>query len=254
MKLQTKIYGCHSRDKMIEDYKKELGGNLDITYDDRENGGNAYYTIRKALLSPINEDTTHLLVLPDDMQLCNNFLEKLEFIVNKFPKKIISLYPCFCNSLGHIYNTPYHRVVILAAGGLVFPVQIIKEMIEWIDNCYTKYTRLSSDTLIDDVAIQAWAKDYSVDMITIIPALVQHIGDNSLLGDFPIRKTNFFIDDLTEEQLKDVDWNSNDILQWKYNNSNVFPLPGTKVEKIPLIPDNTRIITFRYSSLGNTFI
>ena len=36
MKLQTKIYGCHSRDEMIEAYKKELGNDLDIIYDDRE--------------------------------------------------------------------------------------------------------------------------------------------------------------------------------------------------------------------------
>lgn len=252
MKLQTKIYGCHSRDEMIEAYKKELGNDLDIIYDDRENGGNAYYTIRKALLSPINEDTTHLLALPDDMQLCNNFLEKLEFIVNKFPKKIICLYPCHFNALKRVYSTPYHRVMTLAACGLVFPVQIIKEMIDWIDSCYTKYKGFTVDNLIDDTAMQAWATDYSVDMITTIPALVQHIGDNSLLGDFPIRRTNYFIDDLTEEQLKDVDWNSDEIMQWRYGSA--FLLPGMGIQGIPLVSDNTRTTTFRYSSLGNTFI
>ena len=52
MKLQTKIYGCHSRDEMIEAYKKELGNDLDITYDDRENGGKCLLYNPKSSIKP----------------------------------------------------------------------------------------------------------------------------------------------------------------------------------------------------------
>ena len=213
--VNIKIYGCHVRDENINKCKEVLFlSDSDIVYDDRPNGGNAYYTFRKALLEPVPEGVTHRLVLPDDMQLCSNFKERLDKLVDKFPRKVIELYPFDYNFMDELKSTPYFRVITLAACGIVFPVKIINEMIEWIDNCYTKYTNHTVENLIDDIAVQTWCDDFRVDTITTLPALVQHIGDVSLLGDFPVRRTKWFIDDLSEEEILKVNWDSDEIKEY----------------------------------------
>ena len=246
--LDIKIYGCHVRDENIHLCQQALNlSDSDIVYEDRPNGGNAYYTFRRALLEPVPEGVTHRLVLPDDMKLCSNFLERLTFLVNKFPKKVIELYPFDYNFMENLGYTPYYRVITLAACGIVFPVQIIKEMVEWIDNCYTKYTGYTVDNLIDDMAVQAWCNDYRVDMITTLPSLVQHIGDVSLLGDFPVRRTKWFLDDMSEEDLEKINWSSDKIREFHlipidlFNNIKTF-------EEITITNYSKK-----RSSLGDTF-
>ena len=250
-KLDMKIYGCHIRDNFINNYKKTLTlKDSDIIYDDRPNGGNAYYTFRKALLQPVEEGVTHRLMLPDDMQLCEGFMDRLRFIVDKFPKKVLELFPFGYNKLTEIPGkTPYYRTFAPAACGLVFPVQIINEMIDWIDNKYTLYNNVTVDQIIDDSAVLSWCQKFSVDMITIVPALVQHLGDISLLGDFPIRRTNFFLDDMPEDVKANINWDSNEIKEY-------HPYPGKRLPngsyEFRLVEQTTTILNPQYSSLGIT--
>ena len=242
-----KIYGCHSRDENINLCKGILNlKDSDIVYDDRPTGGNAYYTFRKALLEPVPKGVTHRLVLPDDMQLCEGFQDKLEFLIDKFPKKVIELYPFDYNFLEGINPNPYYRVITLAACGIVFPVQIIKEMIDWIDTKYTKFKNTTVDVLIDDTAVQTWCNDYSVDVITTVPSIVQHIGDKSLLGDFPIRRTNYFWDDMSQEQKDSLDWNSDKIQE--------FHCIGISKGGKPIFSEySIKYLGRKVSSLGDTF-
>lgn len=249
--VDIKIYGCHSRDAFIEKYKETINlDSTDIIYDDRPNGGNAYYTFRKALLQPVEEGVTHRLILPDDMQLCEGFKERLNFLVSKFPKKVLELFPFGYNALDSLSEkTPYYRTFAPSACGLVFPVQIINEMIDWIDNKYTLYHNTTVEQVIDDTAVMAWCQEFSVDMITTIPALVQHLGDDSLLGDFPIRRTNFFIEDMPEDTRAKINWESDEIKE--YHPHPKKRLPDGSYE-FRLVEQTVTILNPQYSSLGIT--
>lgn len=260
--LDIKIYGCHSRDENIKKCMSILNlKDSDIVYDDRPKGGNAYYTFKKALTQPLEEGITHRLVLPDDMQLCEGFKERLDFIVNKFPKKIIELFPFGYEALPPLpVETPYYRTFAPSACGLVFPVQIIKEMIDWIESDYLAKTHLTVDNVIDDVAVLDWCKNFSMDMLTTIPSLVQHIGDISLLGDFPVRRTKFFYDDLTEEQKNLVNWENAKIKELhpipnRYTKTHRTPFKdknGNTLYPFDLSESKIRIVNAKQSSLGNT--
>lgn len=253
--LKIRLYGTHKRDENIIKCKSQLGlFDEDIFYDDRPNGGNAWYTHKKALVAPLDEKYTHLLTLPDDMELCSNFLERCNFLVEHFPKKIIVLFPFDFNQLSVDYlGTPYYRVVTPSACGIIFPVKIINEMVKWIDGAYTKDKHLTQETIIDDTAIQYWCKNFSVDMVTTIPSLVQHIGDVSLLGDFPVRRTNKFIEDLPKETVDKINWDTKEILEYKVMFGNPLGFNSKEKGKLYLVKNPPKILNPVYSSLGNTF-
>lgn len=260
--LDIKIYGCHSRDENIKKCKDVLNlKDSDIIYDDRPKGGNAYYTFKKALTQPLEEGITHRLVLPDDMQLCEGFEEKLNFFVNKFPKKVLELFPFGYEALPFLpKDTPYLRTFAPSACGLVFPVQIINEMISWIESEYLAKTYLTVDTIIDDTAVMDWCGNFSMDMITTAPSLVQHIGDTSLLGDFPVRRTRFFYDDLTEDQKRSINWESDKIREYhpilnRYSRMHRTPFKdedGNICYPFDLQEMKVRHLNAKQSSLGNT--
>ena len=201
--LDIKIYGTHKRDHFIEEYKKCLPiTDDDVIYDDRPNGGNAYYTCKKAWLQPVSEGVTHRLCLPDDMQLSKGFLKILNEMIEAHPDKVLCLFPF---DRMHVWkfaqrqNTPYFNVHIMSGCGVVFPVQYIKTCFEWIDNHYE-----NQDDIIDDIAMQEYFNANNVPYITTLPAIVQHMGDDSLITpNAPIRKTDVFLDDMGDIE---VDW------------------------------------------------
>lgn len=206
--LDIKIYGTHKRDRFIEEYKKILPiTDSDIIYDDRACGGNAYYTCKKACLQPIPEGVTHRLFLPDDMQLCSNFLDILNKIIETHPEKVICLFPfdrCRVWKYAYRQNTPYFNVHIMSCCGVVMPVQYIESCFKWIDENFP-----NQDAIIDDVAMQKYFEAHNIPFITTLPSLVQHMGDDSLVTPgAPIRKTDVFLDDMKNIN---IDWSTNKI-------------------------------------------
>jgi hypothetical protein len=55
------------------------------------------------------------------------------------------------------------------------PTKYIKSCFEWIDEVF-------DGKGADDYAIQRWARAHNIDIITTIPATLQHIGDDSILN------------------------------------------------------------------------
>lgn len=89
-------------------------------------------------------------------------------------------------------------------------------------------------------------------MVTTVPSFVQHIGDDSLLGDFPIRRTNKFIEDLPKETVDKINWDTKEILEYKWYFCN--PLESdSKAGILYKVENPSRILNPVYSSLGNTF-
>ena len=208
MKLDYKIYGVYKRQQWMEDYKKVLPiSDSDLIYDDRPNGGNAYYTCRKAWLEPVPEGVTHRFCLPDDIKLCKDFISLVQKVIEAHPDKMICLFPFDYSLYGknvELIGSPYYQTNIATCCGVIMPVNMIEDCFSWIDEHYH-----DKDAIIDDEAMQDYGSCKGIKNITTIPSLVQHIGDVSLITpEAPARRTQFFIDDLENY---DVDWSSQEV-------------------------------------------
>lgn len=207
-KLDIKIYGIHKRDNWINSQKKELSlFDNDIIYDDRPNGGKAIYACEKAWKQPIPEGVTHRLVFPDDMITCDNFVEIVTKIINTHPTCIIALFP---NAYRKIENdeifknlkSPYLKGKGFAGCGIIMPVEYIEPCFSWLHKIY----RDSFLNQIDDQAMYKWIKETNKNVINTCPALVQHIGDNSVLTpNAEVRRTAWFKQKINNNE---VQWDS----------------------------------------------
>lgn len=217
MEVDIKIYGIHERDFLIDKLKESLNlSDNDILYDDREIRGSCLYTLEKACKAPMSDTLTHRLVMPDDMIVCNDFYTVINKIINTHPDKIICLFP-YCyhrheNEYQYQPNTsPYIRSNGLVAGnGLIFPVQMIEPMFEWIHEQHPD----DFNDYRSEFALRAWIRHSHSTLINTIPAPVQHIGDD-YGSHLPYevtenRKTSYYRKDC----LTDVNWESKDILDF----------------------------------------
>ena len=188
-KLVVKIYGVESRRSCIDSIVNQLSIPEDhIFIDDRPNGGDVMYTAKKAWLSD-HGDATHVLVLQDDIELCDGFLDICSTIVETHPDKIISLFPFqFLREeerLKHI-TTPYIATFCISGQGIIMPVEYVKPCFDHIKSVY-------DDNIADDTGIGSWAYNRRIDIVTTIPAILQHIGDISALdSNRPVRRTVYY--------------------------------------------------------------
>lgn len=208
MKIQYKIYGHPSRIDMIRNLKNELQLDYSEVYlDDRKNIGNSLYVMKMAMLSKIDDDTTHILAIPDDMIVCNDFISITQRMVETHPDKIISLFPLgnekvIGDGISIDYDKPYMNVYTLYGNGIIMPVEYIKPCFDTIKNKF-------NDNAPDDSAIQYWAGANNVECITMFPSTVQHIGDKSIIDSrLPIRRTKYFMKDMPKE----INWEQKTIL------------------------------------------
>ena len=203
-KLAFKIYGVLQRINIIKSIADQININSnDIYLDDRPNGGDALYTAKKAYLSDTG-DATHLVVFQDDVELCNDFINICEQIIAAHPDKIVSLFPfdyqMYSNQCENI-GTPYLSVDIMSGCGVIMPVQYIEPCFDYIKSEF-------DDKIEDDMGIKKWAEHAGVDIITTIPATIQHIGDRSILNKYrPIQRTYYF------EKNPIADWSNQNV--WK---------------------------------------
>lgn len=73
--ISIKIVGVREREYMIDEMNRQLqlpAG--DIIYDERPGGGYAFPILKKAWLDPYVEEETHRVVLNDDLELCDDFI------------------------------------------------------------------------------------------------------------------------------------------------------------------------------------
>lgn len=221
-KIDIQIYGVHERDDMIANTVEKLGLSYNnVHYDDRPGGGLMMYTAKKAWFAPLMEGQTHRVALADDVEVCDGFYEVCEQIADAHPNAIVSLFPYeFMKRNPDVENvgTPYIKTLILSGCAIIMPVQYIKP-------CFDYIWEVFEDNCADDEGIQVWAEHKGIPIITTIPAIIQHIGDDSIAnkGCF-IRITVYYDEHLV------ADWNCKDVFK-PINKEWFFKNHGKKIMK-----------------------
>lgn len=91
--ISIKIVGVREREYMIDEMNRQLqlpAG--DIIYDERPGGGYAFPILKKAWLDPFAEGETHRVVLNDDLELCDDFINICNQIAKAQPNSIVSFF------------------------------------------------------------------------------------------------------------------------------------------------------------------
>lgn len=209
--FDIKVYGVEKRMPFIKNTVDKLClTNDDVFLDDRPNGGNVFYTAKKALLAKPQFGITHRIVLQDDIEVCNNFKQIASEIIKTHPDKIIALLPhdfyldmVIDKNKEMASITPYIANDKYVTGcGFILPYQYIQQYLLYAENyCNRNY-------MCEDQAWFAWAKKNNITILNTAPAIIQHIGDESILfqGKTPIGRTKFY------EEYPQANWGSKFIM------------------------------------------
>lgn len=198
-KCDVKIYGINERKENILHNKEILGlSDNDIQMVERcwENRW-PYKMAKKAFLQePSDPSITHRLVLQDDVELCPDFYEYLNKIVNARPDDIIMLTALDFrtqNEYADNLKSPYVEVGIYVSGcAVIVPLKYVEDMFKWFEQTYSQ---IAIGNPHEDVAFLFYAKAHNIKCITTVPSIVQHLGDQSSLCNYQhIMKTYYFSD------------------------------------------------------------
>ena len=187
VKIQYKIFGIREREWMVKETQERLGiPDSDVFYDEKHTGN--VYKIARTVWKKDLGDETHRCVLQDDAHVCDNFDEILHQAIEAHPYSIITLFPgMFLHCSKPPVETPYVRTNLVCGVGIVMPKEYIDECFNW---CDVNFPGMN----YDDYAIQLWAERYNAEVITILPAILQHIGDKSTLSKMRIRRYEHYTD------------------------------------------------------------
>lgn len=212
-KYDIKIYGVKQREDNIRKNQTKLDlSDDDIFFDDRPNGGTAFYTAKKTWNLPVPEGVTHRVCLQDDVEISDNFKDIVQQIIDAHPDAIVAL---MTSELGlreqdnnhkfykefALSNTPYVYPAYSTGCALIIPVQYLKYIWEW---CY-QYGHEDTD---EDVSMFYWAKQFNIPYISPIPNIVLHVGDTSLIHpEFQVRRNDEFF----KKDAK-ADWHNKEVI------------------------------------------
>lgn len=179
--IDIRIMAHPSRRKNVEQILTTLSMSEDIVvWDNRENGGDAMYAASKAWTQPLPNNCTHRLVLQDDVVVCDNFLEIAEQVAEKHTMQIVSFFHCeqYPNTVR------YKHTNFLWGCAVMIPANLVPQCWEYINQIpsFHWYKHVKDIIKHDDDCIVAWAVENNIPMVNTVPSLVQHIGDDSLVG------------------------------------------------------------------------
>ena len=181
--IDYRIIAHPSRKGYVENILSALGRDEDIiVWDDREHGGDAMYTARKAWQLPIPEGCTHRLVFNDDVELCNGFCEIAEQVASRHTEHLVS----FFHTEKYPQNERYVLTERLYGAGMMLPAKLISGCWDFIDHLPERCLWCRGEALSilkhDTDCMAVWATDNQIPIINTVPSLVQHLGDISLVG------------------------------------------------------------------------
>ena len=166
------------REKYILPMLKVLNLSEDIVFYDKPRKKKiAMQNAKRTWLSKTS--STHVCVLQDDLQLCDNFVQIVNKCSEKFPRAIFSFYQPRLRWEDKGKDTPYIRITSCGMYGqaIMMPANMIPLVFYWGDKNY------GSDYPHDDTVIGFFASVNEVPVMATIPCLVQHLGHNaSALG------------------------------------------------------------------------
>lgn len=178
-KIKYIIIGVHERDEMIKNIIKDFGEPIEVYYDkirDKICSRRLNYVLEK-----YQNYYTHICIMQDDIQLCDNF-KTITTIMCETHSDVI--YALQCNTIKlkeRIKDTPY----ILNTRGMsgqciIFPTKYITDFIG-----FQKRNGLYNTYRHDDILIRLFTQYYHINVFTTIPCLIKHLAPrNSLLGHY----------------------------------------------------------------------
>jgi len=198
--MDIRIFGVEERIDNIELNKKRLNVPDDKIFMDYERKG-CKPTAKRAWVHPADKD--YVLVLPDDVDLCDDFIHYCNLVVKNYGESIISLFPIQFLSRNSIYRMPKNPYVAtrhLSGAGIIMPAEWVQPCIDsWVDSIEG-----------DDTNIEKWGMANNKRMITTLPALLQHIGDVSVFNPKrAIGRTDFYRKDVSK-----YDWDNTYLNLW----------------------------------------
>lgn len=152
-----------------------------VTWADPDDPGGIMSTARKAWTAPVPDGCTHRIVLQDDGDICNGFLEIAEQAAKRHPNEIVTFF-----HMGDFdQNIRYQEYMLSVGVALMLPVHLIERFFDFYDNDLHRYVAkelLADFSKADTSCMRLWARNEHIQCVTTVPTLVQHIGDVSLIG------------------------------------------------------------------------
>lgn len=164
--VDIRIFGVPERMDMIRRNQGLLGLPDDRIVLDPEHNG-CLPTAKRCWGLPAEAD--HVLVLPDDVLLCYHFTDYLERIVRAHPDAVIGLFPIQFPDRRHVSRfptrSPYVETKTLSGAGILMRA-------DYIEPCLASWHSEGGD----DANIQRWAEREGIQVLTTLPAILNHIG------------------------------------------------------------------------------
>lgn len=136
------------------------------------------------LLNEARKQNEDVLILEDDLILCENFLDRIEPIINQHKDMIINF---FWQPLRNIKNTTIENKGFCYTQCVYYPKGMINKFYKDLKKPNFSYAKN---------ICQALEKN-NISFVNVRPHYVQHIGDESLIWKgLCVRKSNMFIDDI----------------------------------------------------------
>ena len=172
-KIKIRIMGVPRLQNNINKLVEELGlEESDVFYAHPE-VCNPYLTSKSAFTASVKKNITHIIVLQDDVEVCDNFAENALKVINEFPDSVISFFNCLYKYPSNTRNYFYFKKADLFTGqALCIPVKYIKDMFEWCDE-NADGTWIGQE---DDTSIRKYAEAHDIPLVGTLVSLVQHKG------------------------------------------------------------------------------
>lgn len=178
-KLAIRIMAVRSRKAIVDKLLNQLQMDESaVFYDDEKLGciGNAL----RIWGTPLKEDETHLLVLQDDVEVVNNFVEIANKCIAQFPKAIFGFYNYVLRHEDKHRDSPYilmknHNV---KGESMLMPKEYIQGYIDFYN------TELKSKGYPhDDATCRMYALLNDIPVFSTIPCIVNNLcPTNSVMG------------------------------------------------------------------------
>ena len=199
-KIDVRIFAVPERKEFVKANQEALDIPDDrIVWDEKHEG--AFQSAQKAW--SIQTESPFIMVMNDDVELCDDFMKYCEMIVDLHPDSIISLFPSQFRTRKKVRNRARKSPYVLTKEAIGIALIMKKEFVK---ACLESWT----DDISDDANITRWAKNEGVPIITTLPSLVQHIGDDSIIDPKrAVGRTDFFV-----KNPSGVDWSNSYISAW----------------------------------------
>lgn len=174
-KIDVRIFGVPERMSQIQKNKELLNLPDSHIIMDYEHIG-CMPTARRAWLfkDDETESASHIMVLSDDVELCEDFMSYCYRVIAVHPEEIISLFPLTLANRTMVGNlpvrSPYVAVEHCSGAGIMMPR-------EYVNPCIAYWCE---DIKGDDTNITRWARNKGIGILTTLPALIQHLDGVSM--------------------------------------------------------------------------